>query len=58
MNCGEKVFIECIIDKKLETHLGTYYEAHIDQYNDSFSGQMDSSISIKIIEKFNTLKAN
>lgn len=53
MKPGQKIYIECVIDEKRETHLEEYYVAHIDQYD--FSGHQ--KIGVKIyINKYNKIK--
>lgn len=55
MKPGDKVFVEVVIDQKVETHLGVYYIVHIDQYATSFTGHMISSISFHLIEDKNKI---
>ena len=54
MKIGDKVFVKIIIDKKIETYDGVFWEAHIDQYKKS--GNMLSSVHFNIIENLNEIK--
>lgn len=54
MKIGNKVYVEVVIDKKIEEHSGIYYIAHVDQFK--MLGGYDSSISIRLIEGKNKIK--